>query len=175
MVKYTMNFPLSLAELSAEFPRAVRQDRLVSAIRNHLGCGAVGLLKLDGKALCPVAVAGLSPETLGRRFTVDQHPRLAAILAQRSVVHFEPGSSLPDPYDGLLESKLGKPLPIHDCMGIALNDQCWGILTLDSVEGQIFSASVRNSLTEIGHYCEAVIRMCQLEDDIRALRVSRHL
>lgn len=172
-----MKFPLSLAELSAEFPRAVRQDRLVSAIRNHLGCGAVGLLKLDGNALCPVAVAGLSPETLGRRFTVDQHPRLAAILAQRSVVHFAPGSSLPDPYDGLLESTLGKPLPIHDCMGITLfqHDQCWGILTLDSVEGQTFSASVRNSLTEIGHYCEAVIRMCQLEDDIRALRVSRHL
>lgn len=171
-----MKFPLSLSDLSAEFPRAVRQDRLVSAIRSYLGCGAVGLLKLDGRDLCPVAVSGLSPETLGRRFSVEQHPRLAAILAQHAVVHFEPGSSLPDPYDGLLESKIGKPLPIHDCMGISLfqNGLCWGILTLDSVEGQTFSGSVRSSLSEIGHYCEAVIRMCQLEDDIRALRVSRH-
>jgi anaerobic nitric oxide reductase transcription regulator len=171
-----MSFSLPLADLTAEFPRAVRQDRLVSAIRSHLGCGAVGLLKRDGDALCPVAVAGLSPETLGRRFDIQQHPRLSAILAQRSVVYFEPGSPLPDPYDGLLESKLGKPLPVHDCMGISLyqDAQCWGVLTIDSVEGQTFSALARRHLAEIGHYCEVVIRMCRLEDDIRALRVSRH-
>ena len=32
--------------------------------RVHFGCGAVGLLKLDGDCLCPVAVDGLAHETL---------------------------------------------------------------------------------------------------------------
>ena len=59
-----------LLDLTTELPRSVRQERLVSAIRVHFGCGAVGLLKLDGDCLCPVAVDGLAHETLGRRFVV---------------------------------------------------------------------------------------------------------
>ena len=48
-----------LLDLTTELPRSVRQERLVSAIRTNFGCSAVGLLKLDGDSLCPVAVDGL--------------------------------------------------------------------------------------------------------------------
>lgn len=168
---------LLIQDLTIEHPRAVRQEKLVTAIQQYLGCGAVGLLRLDGDFLCPVAVAGLAHETLGRRFEIVKHPRLSAILSQRGAVHFEPGSRLPDPYDGLLASKLGAPLPVHDCMGISLyqDDQCWGALTLDSVEGSVFDSRLKDTLRDIASCCEAVIRMCRLEDEIRALRVSSRI
>ena len=110
-----------LADLVAELPHPVRLQRLVSAIRTYFCCGAVGLLKIEGDGLRPVAVDGLVRETLGRRFVVAQHPRLSAILASRAPMRFPPGSSLPDPYDGLLENHRDEPLPIHECMGIALH------------------------------------------------------
>lgn len=47
-----------LLDLTSELLRSVRQERLVVAIRTYFGCGAVGLLKLDGDCLCPVAVDG---------------------------------------------------------------------------------------------------------------------
>ena len=47
-------------------------------------CGAVALLQLEEDHLRPVAVDGLTQDALGRRFAVQQHPRLAAILARRA-------------------------------------------------------------------------------------------
>ena len=84
---------------------------------------------------------------------------------------------MPDPYDGLLETKVGEPLPVHDCIGISLyqEGQCWGVLTLDSVDGPVFEDRAQETLQEIACYCEAVIRMCLLEDEIRALRVSSRI
>ena len=163
-----------LADLTREFPRAVRQDRLITAIHQALGCGAVGLLKLEGDYLSPVAVAGLAHETLGRRFAIAQHPRLATILSRPGLVHFPPGSPLPDPYDGLLEAGLGAPLPVHDCMGIRLNQEgeCWGVLTLDSLAGSTFSPAVVEQLEQVALGCEAAIRMCRLEEENRARQLS---
>src|SRR5690606_19355853 len=91
-----------IADLVTDLPAAVRLQRLVSTLRNHFGCGAVGLLKLEHDILKPVALHGLVREALGRRFVISQHPRLAAILASRNPVRFEPDCGLPDPYDGLL-------------------------------------------------------------------------
>ena len=95
-----------LADLVTELPHAIRLQRLVATLRAHFRCGAVALLRLDGDSLRPVAVDGLVRDALGRRFVVAQHPRLSAILASRAPTRFEPGSTLPDPYDGLLDSLL---------------------------------------------------------------------
>jgi len=124
-----------LAELANRLPHGLRLQKLASSVRDYFKCGAVALLKLEGSALRPVAAEGLAREALGRRFEVAQHPRLAAILASRTPVRFEPGNTLPDPYDGLLENQLGQPLPVHDCMGISLyvEGQLWGALTLDAL------------------------------------------
>lgn len=166
-----------IRDIAYEFPRAVREERLVDAIHSWLNCGAVGLLKLEGESLMPVAVSGLVPDTLGRRFEIVKHPRLAAIIAQREAVHFEPGSQLPDPYDGLLSSHLGEPLPVHDCIGISLyqGDICWGLLTLDSVSDTPFSQSVIDVMPDIADCCEAVIRLCRLEEENRALRLASRI
>lgn len=111
---------LLMADLVAELPAAVRLQRLVHSLRQHFHCGAVVLLQHDENCLRPLAAVGLVQEALGRRFETARHPRLAALLSRREPTWFEPGSPLPDPYDGLLDESPGEPLPVHDCMGVSL-------------------------------------------------------
>ena len=134
---HTLIDPALLADLAAPHPPAERLQRLASQLRAHFHCGAVVLLRLEEEHLRPMAMDGLVPEALGRRFAVRQHPRLAAILARREVVCFDHDSTLPDPYDGLLASQAGEPLPVHDCMGVSLHveGRPWGVLTLDAARG----------------------------------------
>ncbi|TDX29451.1 anaerobic nitric oxide reductase transcription regulator [Modicisalibacter xianhensis] len=164
-----------LADLTAELPSAVRLQRLVRTLREYFRCGAVGLLRLDGDALCPVAVDGLTREALGRRFVVAQHPRLAAILARRETVAFPPDSTLPDPYDGLVDNQIGEPLPVHDCMGISLHVEgsVWGALTLDALTPGTFDERSHDDLQRFTLLAEAAVRMTRLEQDVRRLRLSR--
>ncbi len=49
----------------------------------------------------PLAVDGLSRDTLGQRFRVGEHPRFAQLLSQTGPTRFAADSGLPDPYDGL--------------------------------------------------------------------------
>jgi anaerobic nitric oxide reductase transcription regulator len=163
-----------IADLVTDLPAAVRLQRLVSTLRNHFGCGAVGLLKLEHDILKPVALHGLVREALGRRFVISQHPRLAAILASRNPVRFEPDCGLPDPYDGLLAEQPGLALPVHDCMGIALyiEGRCWGVLTLDALEAGSFSAAAVFELQRYSLLVEAAVRTTELEQANRALRLN---
>lgn len=166
---------LLLADLATELPHAVRLQRLVGGIRQHFQCGAVGLLQLEDGCLRPLAVEGLAHEALGRRFEVAQHPRLAVILSSRSPTRFEPGSTLPDPYDGLLDNHLGEPLPVHDCMGISLyvEGHLWGVLTLDALHDSVFDDHARLALQRYSLFVEAAIRVTQLEQENRGLRLGR--
>lgn len=160
------------ADLVTELPAAVRLQRLVNTLRNHFACGAVALLQLQQAQLKPVAVQGLLRETLGRRFVVAQHPRLAAILASRQPVRFPPGSELPDPYDGLLAETPGEAVPVHDCMGVSLyvEGRCWGVLTLDALSPASFDALAILQLQQLSLLVEAAIRITELEQANRALR-----
>ncbi|WP_132545458.1 nitric oxide reductase transcriptional regulator NorR [Plasticicumulans lactativorans] len=164
-----------LADLVTDLPRAERLQRLVSRLRARFRCGAVALLQLEEEQLRPVAVDGLVGDALGRRFVVGQHPRLAAILARRGVTRFHHDSSLPDPYDGLIDEHAGEPLPVHDCMGIGLHveGRPWGALTLDALDVGTFDAAAQAELQRLGVLIEAAIRTTRLEAEIRALRLAR--
>lgn len=124
-----------VADLSRELSQSARYARLLNTLRQLFPCDAVALLRLEGDVLTPVAVKGLSPDTLGRRFRRDEHPRLELLLQQRRPMRFAQDCSLPDPYDGLIEHPPG-PLEVHDCMGCSLylDDQLWGLLTLDALD-----------------------------------------
>jgi len=163
------------ADLANRLPHAMRLERLVSSIRQHFRCGAVGLLKLEGETLRPVATEGLVHEALGRRFEIARHPRLAAIMASRSPTRFEPGNMLPDPYDGLLDDLHGQPLPVHDCMGISLftEGRPWGALTLDALHHERFDEAARTELQRCALLAEAVVRITELEQENQNLRMSR--
>ena len=160
------------ADLVTELPAAVRLQRLVTTLRSHFACGAVALLQLQHAQLKPIAVHGLLRETLGRRFDISQHPRLAAILASRQPVRFPPGSDLPDPYDGLLAEQPGEALPVHDCLGMALyvDGQCWGAITLDALSPSCFDALAISQIQQLSLLIEATIRLTELERINRALR-----
>jgi len=164
-----------LADLVTELPHAIRLQRLVATMREHFRCGAVVLLRLEGDSLRPLAVDGLVREALGRRFVVAQHPRLAAILANRAPTRFDPGSTLPDPYDGLLDSHVGEPLPVHDCMGtsVYVEGQLWGALTLDALHGGTFDDQARMELQRYTLLIEAAVRVTRLEQDNRGLHLAR--
>jgi anaerobic nitric oxide reductase transcription regulator len=166
---------LLLTDLVADLPQAVRLQRLVSSLRTQFLCGAVALLQLEEDHLRPIAVDGLMRDALGRRFAVIQHPRLAAILARRSVTCFHHDSTLPDPYDGLIDERAGQPLPVHDCMGTSLHveGQPWGVLTFDALKVGTFDARAQANLGQLTVLIEAAIRMTRLEAEIRAVRLTR--
>ncbi|MET0609991.1 MAG: nitric oxide reductase transcriptional regulator NorR [Pseudomonas caspiana] len=128
-----------VADLSRELPDEERYRRLLSALRQLLPCDAVALLKLEDDVLIPLAVEGLSADTLGRRFRVEEHPRLKLLLENPKPTRFSMDCELPDPYDGLVEGHQGH-LEIHDCLGCPLyfQDKPWGLITLDSLDPSSF-------------------------------------
>lgn len=171
-----MNAELSLiTDMIADLPRAVRVQRMVRTIRDQFNCHAVGLLRLEGDSLVPVAFEGLAREAIGRRFVVAQHPRLVSILSTRTPVRFLPGNPLPDPYDGLLDDRVGQPLPVHDCLGISLHLEglVWGALTLDAFEGKSFKSTDMERLSAFALVVEAAVRVSRLEEENRSLRLFR--
>lgn len=123
-----------IEDLAQQLPSQERYQRLLHAIRQAIPCDAIALLKLNHDNLEPLAFQGLSPETRGRRFKLGQHPRLDQILSSRHLVRFDSDSTLPDPYDGLIETP-DHQLHVHDCMGISLyiNQKPWGVITLDAL------------------------------------------
>lgn len=129
-----------LTDLTQELPDVERFRRLLEGLRAVLPCDATALLRLEGDDLVPVAINGLSPDTLGRRFKVTEHPRLETLLATHGPVRFPADSPLPDPYDGLVEGLQGH-LPVHDCMGCALRmeGRPWGLFTVDALDTARFS------------------------------------
>ncbi|MDW5442303.1 nitric oxide reductase transcriptional regulator NorR [Polaromonas sp. SM01] len=159
-------------DLSRELPDGERYRRLLEAVRALLPCDAAALLRLDGDCLLPVAVNGLSPDTLGRRFKLDEHPRFAQLLQAGGPTRFAPDSPLPDPYDGLVEGIHGH-LPVHDCMGCAVlvAEKPWGVLTLDALNTERFSRVDLGDLQAFASLAAATVSVVQRLERL-ALRVE---
>ncbi|MFC3814759.1 nitric oxide reductase transcriptional regulator NorR [Lysobacter sp. GCM10012299] len=164
-------------DLSRDLPEHDRYARLLAAVRTLFGSDASALLKLEGDTLVPMAVDGLSEDTLGRRFHVSAHPRLAALLANSGPTRFPANSPLPDPYDGLV---LGHDtrLHVHDCMGCTLTVAArpWGLLTIDALDAGRFSDSDVQLLRAFSSVASAAVsaaeRMRQLAQDVERARSS---
>ena len=71
-------------DLSRELEEDERYRRLLAALRALIPCDATALLRLEGEQLIPLAVDGLSPDTLGRRFALAEHPRFEVLLGEQS-------------------------------------------------------------------------------------------
>lgn len=166
-----------VADLSRDIPEQERYARLLAALRAWLPSDAVALLRLDGNVLVPVAVEGLSQDTLGRRFRIVEHPRLERLLARRGVTRFEADCGLPDPYDGLIQAPDG-PLEVHDCMGCPLyiDDQLWGLLTLDALDPARFDTVDVESLEAFATLAAATVRAAERIDSLtRRVEDARQL
>jgi len=145
-------------DLAHDLPAELRYQRLLAALCRLLPCDAAALLRLEGEALVPLSVQGLSADTLGRRFAVDAHPRLKALLEAPRAMRFPTDCELPDPYDGLVEGA-GDRLEVHDCMGCALQvgGEAWGVLTLDALQAERFSARDLQMLNDFAGLAAATV------------------
>lgn len=145
-------------DLASEISEQERLQRLLRAISALLPCDAIALLRLEGEALVPIAAKGLSKDIYGRRFKVEDHPRLAAILSQREATRFPSDCGLPDPYDGLIEGSTGN-LEVHDCLGCPLYvfGKPWGLITLDSLNPAIFGQVSLDYLEAISKLAAATV------------------
>jgi len=164
-----------IADLANELAPEMRYQRLLDALRHLLPCDAIALLRLEADALVPLAVHGLSADTLGRRFLVTAHPRLQAILEAPHAIRFPPDCGLPDPYDGLVEDASGD-LAIHDCIGCVLRvgHVPWGVLTLDALDAGRFSAAdlrILNTFASLA--CATVAATARLHTLTRSVEDER--
>jgi len=118
-----------------------RFTRLLNTVRKLLRCDASALLAFQGERFRPLAINGLSPEVLGRRFLIAEQPRLEIIARAGDVVRFPADSNLPDPYDGLIPNQ-GAHLKVHACIGLPLmaNDCLIGALTIDGFDEAMFES-----------------------------------
>lgn len=144
-----------------------RFDRLLTAVRQVISCDAVVLLKREGDVLTPLAQQGLTSDSLGRRFDVESHPRLAEICRASLPVRFPADSPLPDPYDGMLLTD-DRDLPIHACMGLPLlaDHRLVGVLTLDSMTPNIFDDIPKRTLDIVSAMSAAALNTAMLLEQL---------
>ncbi len=103
-------------DLTESLGASDRYQRLLAVVRSVIPCDATALLVLRDGELCPLAVQGLSAQVLGMRFAPAHHPRLQAILRSAKPVRFPADSTLPDPFDGLVE---GAPMRSTRCTTVS--------------------------------------------------------
>ena len=165
-----------VADLSRDLPARDRYKRLLNAMQAIFPCDAAALLRLDGNFLKPLAADGLSEDSLGRRFAVEDNPRLARLLHSREPVRFAADSSLPDPYDGLVNTS-DHLLHVHDCMGasIYIDERPWGVLTLDAIKPGTFDSIDPIELRAFISLTEATVKAAERITALEARIEKEHL
>lgn len=169
-----------IEDLNRDLSPEQRYERLIHTIQQAIPCDAIALLKLEADYLSPVAVLGLKPEAMARRYQIAHHPRLASILTASQLLRFRADSDLPDPYDGLVDDS--EELEVHDCMGSVINidGKPWGVLTLDAMEAGSFDAL---NPIETRAYIAAVAAVIKTSQHIQAIearaehnfKIAQHL
>lgn len=148
-----------------------RFTRLLDVLRNILKCDAAALLAYKNQQFVPLAIDGLYDDVMGRRFNLNEHPRLEAIARAGDVVRFPADSDIPDPYDGLIPNK-GDKLHVHACVGLPLiaHGHLIGALTIDGFDAHQFEQFTDNELRTISALAAASLHtsllMKQLESQV---------
>jgi anaerobic nitric oxide reductase transcription regulator len=156
-----------MQDLSRDLSDAERYRRLLHTMRALFPADAAALLRLEGDTLVPLAIEGLSVDTLGRRFRVADHPRFVQLLANPGPTRFASDSDLPDPYDGLVQAGSGH-LEVHDCIGcpLMINGRPWGLLTLDALDPARFDSIDMSSLSAFLSLAAATVSVVERIDTL---------
>ncbi|WP_409424151.1 nitric oxide reductase transcriptional regulator NorR [Pseudoalteromonas sp. RW-H-Ap-1] len=155
-----MNQQFNLTQVALELAQSTLHahsfEQLLATVERIIPSDASALLIRQGEQLKPLAIKGLMPDSLGRRFKIAEHPRLKAICNHRLALQFAHDSPLPDPYDGLLLAKTGD-IPVHACLGLPLydKDSLLGILTFDSLNADAFDGITADTLNTLQTLCSA--------------------
>ncbi|AZG34975.1 nitric oxide reductase transcriptional regulator NorR [Shewanella psychromarinicola] len=154
-------------DITANLSNRDRFSRLVTTVRETLDCDAAALLSFQGHQFTPLAVDGLSADVLGRRFILNEHPRLEAIARAGDIVRFPADSELADPYDGLIPNVEGN-LKVHACIGLPLfaNEQLIGALTIDAIDPHKFDQYSNHQLRSFSAIAAASLNNALLIDEL---------
>ena len=170
MKKISSSAVIELAlDLATSLNSKDRFDRLLDTVKKTIACDAVALLSYHGDILKPIALQGLSRDTLGRRFYIEEHPRFAELCQSKAPIRFAADSPLPDPYDGLLIDRAGD-LPVHSCMGLPLyyDDKLLGLLTIDSLTPHDFEDIEVRTLEVISAMAAATLNTAFLLEQLES-------
>lgn len=150
-----------------------RFDRLLEVLRNILNCDAAALLAYRNQQFVPLAIDGLYDEVMGRRFNLDEHPRLEAIARAGDVVRFPADSDIADPYDGLIPNK-GDKLHVHACVGLPLiaHGHLIGALTIDGFDAHQFDTFTDGDLRTISALAAASLHTSLLVKQLESQVVN---
>ncbi len=167
----------SLARIALDLQWGIcNQDRfqqLINSLRQLLLCDALALLRYEGQLFRPLAIDGLTPDVLGRRFRLGEHPRLEAIARAGDVVRFPADSQLPDPYDNLILPSR-EQLKVHACIGLPLfaNQTLIGALTIDGYDPAQFDHFNDEELRLIGALASAALSNALLVERLEQQTVA---
>jgi anaerobic nitric oxide reductase transcription regulator len=119
---------------------------------------------LEDEALIPLAAHGLLPNAMGRRYARSDHPRLDIICKSSEPVRFPADSTLPDPFDGLLDKDADALHHIHACLGCPLHvdDKLVGALTADALDPHAFDHLDQGFLKAVGAIAGAQMQTANL-------------
>jgi anaerobic nitric oxide reductase transcription regulator len=151
------------SHLTAARSSEERYRRLLAAVREVIPYDAATLLRLDGAALVPLVTDGLSQDAMGRRFRIEEHPRLGVICRSETPVRFPDDSELPDPFDGLLAIGQGSFRREHACLGFPLRvgGKLIGALTADAAQPSAFDPIDPDFLAALGALAAAEMQTTQ--------------
>jgi anaerobic nitric oxide reductase transcription regulator len=141
----------------------------LEALQAATHADSCSMLQLRGLDLVPVAVNGLSPDAMGRRFPLAQHPRLQAIMGSADVLRFPATTALPDPFDGLIPN-VADHLHVHDCAGVPIRGSSGplGVLTIDALRRGTFNQKALDALRTCANLAgacfEIIERLSRLQD-----------
>ena len=155
--------PIAL-DLTGALTAQNRYQRLLEAVRRVVPCDAAALLRLEGNELVSLAIHGLRADVLGRRFRLDEHPRLERICRDDEPVRFAPDSPLPDPFDGMLLTDPTATARVHACLGCPLRveGELVGALTADACAPGAFDMLDKRVLSALGALAGAAVRTSDL-------------
>ena len=166
----TMDMLDTLASIAADLTAALsardRYQRLLGALHRVIPFDAAALLRLEGDVLIPLAAHGLLPNAMGRRYALSDHPRLDRICSSSEPVRFPAGSTLPDPFDGLLAKDAEALHHIHACLGCPLyvDEKLVGALTADALDPHAFDHLDQGFLKAVGAIAGAQMQTADLID-----------
>ena len=154
------------ADLTAAMSAKDRYQRLLESLNRIIPYDAASLMRVENDLLVPVAARGLVRDAIGRRFDCEDHPRLKIICHSKEPIRFEANSSLPDPFDGLLEGIALDSQRIHSCLGcpLIIDEKLIGVLTADAVNSSAFEDLDQDLLTAVTSLAAAQLQTTNLID-----------
>jgi anaerobic nitric oxide reductase transcription regulator len=164
-------------DLTRGLSTADRYQRLLEAWRTAIPFDAAALLRLEEGGLRPVVARGLKAEAMARRYLLREHPRLQIICNSREPVRFPDDSTLPDPFDGLLEADPDALGHVHACLGCPLRvgDELIGALTADSLRPAAFDTVDYRFLLAMAALAGAAMRTSDLIEALERTAIRQGL